>query len=706
MNTITYDSYGFRVDGRDDFMISGEFHYFRVPREDWKYRMQLFKDSGGNTVATYVPWIIHEPEEGHIVFGDVGPRDLEGFLKTAAEVGLKVIIRPGPYVYSELVNSGLPQWLLDNYPEVMAKNAKGENIHHFSISYLHPVFLEKSRPFYKAFADIVRPYMAQNGGPVEMIQVDNELAGVHVWFGSKDCNLTTIGFGDPNGRFPRFLVSRYTTIGALNQAYGTSYESFAVVEPFTENDPKIAAECLRHKDYTDFYQGMMAEYLVLLARWLREDGLKGPICHNSANPDMNHLFVKTVNAFEQADIPFLLGSDHYYNLGLSWAQNSPTPQYALKMMMGIDTLRQMHQPPAVLEMPAGSSCDMPPILPEDLKACYIANMAIGMKGVNYYIFTGGPNFEDTGENRDLYDYGAPIAWDNTIRPSYYAMQEFHEAAHAHAWMQRTHRRSSVQIGFEWDLMKAPAYDLSTQPFTYAKTYDFIMRGLLYTLMCTRHNGQLVCLTGDLDLERPLIVPAPSAMSAEAQTAVLGFAKKGGKVILLPVLPETDLTYQPCTILASAFKDAVFAESSYYSPGINFEGMNGHVFMLDILKYCETLPEGAVALGKDDKGKVVAFEMPYDAGRIIWGGFSWMATTFPQAEMLELLVERLGAEPLVESSNRNIFTTYWADDDGHRCIFAMNLYSAPQKTRLYVHADTPLDLGEIELSAMEVKILDL
>ena len=705
MNTLTFDKYGFQIDGRDDFMLSGEFHYFRVPRADWKYRMQLFKDCGGNTIATYVPWIVHEPEEGTILFGDVGPRDLEGFLKTAAEVGLKVILRPGPYSYSELVNAGLPQWLLDKYPEVLARSADGAVLKHYSISYLHPVFLEKSRPFYRAFADLVRPYMAQNGGPVEMIQVDNELAGVHVWYGSKDCNLTTIGYGDPNGRFPRFLKERYGTIEALNTAYGTCFADFASVAPFTENDPKKAAECLRHKDYNDFYQSMMAEYLVTLARWLREDGLEGPICHNSANPTMNHLFVQAVSAFEKADISFLLGSDHYYNLGLTWPQNNPTPQYALRMMMSIDTLRQLDMPPAVLEMPGGSSCDMPPVLPEDLLACYKANMAVGTKGVNYYVFTGGPNFENTGENRDLYDYGAPVAWDNTIRPSYYAIKDFQETAHAHAWMQRTYRRSSVQIGYEWNLMNAPAYDLATQPFTYGKAYDFIMNGLLYTFMCSRHNGQLVCLTGDLDLDRPLVVPAPSAMSAEAQTAVLDFARRGGKVLLLPGLPETDLEYQPCTILSTALKDAVFTEG-VTSPGLNFEGLDGHVFMLDVLRICEKLPANATVLGKDDKGQIVSFEMPYGKGTILWCGFSWMATTFPQAEMLELLVERLGAKPLVESSNRNIFTTYWTDAEGHRTVFVMNLYSAPQKTCLKVCADTPVDLGEISLGAMDVKVIDL
>ena len=134
MNALTFDTSGFQLHGQDAFLLSGEFHYFRVPKEDWKYRMQLFKESGGNTIATYVPWIIHEPTEGDIRFGDVGPRDLAGFLATAQEVGLKVIIRPGLYVYSEIVNAGLPQWLLDDYPQILAVDMHGKPVHHFSIS--------------------------------------------------------------------------------------------------------------------------------------------------------------------------------------------------------------------------------------------------------------------------------------------------------------------------------------------------------------------------------------------------------------------------------------------------------------------------------------------------------------------------------------------------------------------------------------------
>ena len=171
MSELSFDKIGFRVDGRDEFLISGEFHYFRVPAQEWKRRMELFKQSGGNCLATYVPWLIHEPEEGRILFGDVPNRDLVGFLQTAREVGLKVLLRPGPYQYSELINDGLPTWLVEKYPEILAQDQYGHAFRESSVSYLHPLFLKKARRYFRAFAEVVRPFM---GDQVAMLQTDNE----------------------------------------------------------------------------------------------------------------------------------------------------------------------------------------------------------------------------------------------------------------------------------------------------------------------------------------------------------------------------------------------------------------------------------------------------------------------------------------------------------------------------------------------------
>lgn len=262
-----------------------------------------FSDAGGNCLATYVPWTIHEPVEGNIRFNDIDSRDLRSFLELAGEMGLMVILRPGPYQYSELYYAGLPVWLFNDYPEVIAVNLKGEQIYRHSVSYVHPTFLKKARRYYKAFADEVRPYLIENGGPVCMLQIDNELSGIHTWYGSLDYHPVSMGFYRPDGRYPLWLRQKYGTIEALNQAYHTNYLRFEYVLPIAESSQKDAATCRRLRDYSAFYRATMAEYLSTLASWLKQDGLSGIICHNSASPNMNSLFTETIKSLTAAN-PF------------------------------------------------------------------------------------------------------------------------------------------------------------------------------------------------------------------------------------------------------------------------------------------------------------------------------------------------------------------------------------------------------------------
>ena len=84
----------------------------------------------------------------------------------------------------------------------------------------------------------------------------------------------------------------------------------------------------------------------------------------------------------------------------------------------------MGMPPAVMELPGGSPSDVPPMLPEDLLCCYMIQLAMGVKGLNYYVFTGGPNVPDTGDTTDVYDYAAPIGADGRENPTFEAFKRF------------------------------------------------------------------------------------------------------------------------------------------------------------------------------------------------------------------------------------------------------------------------------------------
>ncbi|WP_223598548.1 beta-galactosidase family protein [Chryseobacterium sp. GVT01B] len=139
-------------------VYSGEMHYPRVPSEYWKHRLEMMKAMGLNTVTTYVFWNYHEEAPGKWNFS--GEKDLRKFIKTAQEVGLYVIIRPGPYVCAEWEFGGYPWWLQKNKDLEIRRDNKA--------------FLEECRKYINQLAKQIVPLQINNGGPVIMVQAENE----------------------------------------------------------------------------------------------------------------------------------------------------------------------------------------------------------------------------------------------------------------------------------------------------------------------------------------------------------------------------------------------------------------------------------------------------------------------------------------------------------------------------------------------------
>ncbi len=158
MSVLTFDSTSFYKNGVKHRILSGAMHYFRIPREYWKDRLEKLRQCGFNTVETYVCWNLHEPEEG--VFDFTGNLDLGAYIDVAKEVGLDVYLRPGPYICAEWEFGGLPYWL-HKYPNI-------------SLRCYDKLYLKKVTPYLEKVFDIARPRMAENGGNIIMMQIENE----------------------------------------------------------------------------------------------------------------------------------------------------------------------------------------------------------------------------------------------------------------------------------------------------------------------------------------------------------------------------------------------------------------------------------------------------------------------------------------------------------------------------------------------------
>lgn len=152
--------------GKGSFMLNGEpfvvkaaeLHYPRIPRQYWDQRIKLCKALGMNTVCLYVFWNAHEPKPD--TFDFTGQNDLAEFVRLCKENGMYVILRPGPYVCAEWEMGGLPWWLLKK-KDIQLREAD-------------PYFMERVDKFQKAVADQVGGLTIADGGPIIMVQVENE----------------------------------------------------------------------------------------------------------------------------------------------------------------------------------------------------------------------------------------------------------------------------------------------------------------------------------------------------------------------------------------------------------------------------------------------------------------------------------------------------------------------------------------------------
>ncbi|XP_024132398.1 beta-galactosidase-1-like protein 2 isoform X1 [Oryzias melastigma] len=152
------DSSHFTLEKKPFLILGGSIHYFRVPKAYWEDRLLKLKACGLNTLTTYVPWNLHEPERG--VFDFEEELDLEAYLRLAASLGIWVILRPGPYICGEWDLGGLPSWLL-----------RDQNMR---LRTTYPGFTEAVNSYFDHLIKKVVPYQYSHGGPIIAVQVENE----------------------------------------------------------------------------------------------------------------------------------------------------------------------------------------------------------------------------------------------------------------------------------------------------------------------------------------------------------------------------------------------------------------------------------------------------------------------------------------------------------------------------------------------------
>ena len=221
-------------DGKPVKLISGAVHYFRNMPDTWADIFKKLRACGCNCVETYCAWNAHEKQPG--VFDFNKNLDIAKFIGMAGEAGLMVIVRPGPYICSEWDFGGLPWWL---------QREQG-----LEIRCMNSVYIRYFNRYLDRICDKIRPLLATNGGPVIMVQCENEygsygddkeyLAYLRDGFRARgiDVPLFTSDGGDAH-----YLLDG-TVDGVLSTVnFGSRVkENFAVHDVLFPNSPKMCME--------------------------------------------------------------------------------------------------------------------------------------------------------------------------------------------------------------------------------------------------------------------------------------------------------------------------------------------------------------------------------------------------------------------------------------------------------------------------------
>lgn len=184
----------------EPFVIkAAELHYPRIPKEYWEHRIDMCKALGMNTICLYVFWNAHEPAPDQFDFS--GQNDLRAFVELCKERDMKVILRPGPYVCAEWEMGGLPWWLLKNKDVMLRED--------------DPYFLERVDKFQQAVASQVGDLTIDKGGPIVMVQVENEYGsyGVNKPYVSQIRDMLRKNFGNDVTLFQCDWSSNYLNNG-------------------------------------------------------------------------------------------------------------------------------------------------------------------------------------------------------------------------------------------------------------------------------------------------------------------------------------------------------------------------------------------------------------------------------------------------------------------------------------------------------------
>jgi beta-galactosidase len=630
----------------DRYRFFGEFHYFRLPRETWTPRLEQIRALGFEGVSIYVPWNWHQPSPGPIDFaGSTLPeRDLRGVLDRIGDTGLGCIYRPGPFITAEWRHGGIPAWLWQGDPSMLALDATGrpagEGRPYPALTYTHPGYEGAATAWLAASIQAIEGYLASNGGPVVHLQLDDEPSWWQQLWDPLALDFSPFLVAPRDGqpsRYADWLIRRHGDLAQVNRTHRTTARTPADIEP-----PRAALtdrrQLARHLDWLDFKLDVINEHVAVLHAAAREAGFDGPL--SMLQPYLMPLQAATFAAFARERMPDLeLTNECYVSLFSATAAPEQKVAHVIATHEAYHMWRGPDQGPAFSMELQGSNSSF--ISPGVMETLYAVTLARAIRGFNIYMLVGGqnpPGYE-LGTGRE-YDLDAPIGRDGNVRPHAAVLERQIQVVRAiEQELLRAEPLRDTWVAGYLPNEAAAAVDgsgaLGDTRAAMAGIFSFGDIGLSGAQSLTALLTLAGVSWGVLDLEgtdgmpwhraRQLWVPGLGFMSAAAQQRLLGWIADGGHAVFLPSVPLLDESMGPCDVLARAiFSQAALPVFPAFEPApVGWDQVRtasgGSLAVPRGLTRFDPAP-GAEPLAWDEDRAVVGFRRTVGAGSATVLGF--------------------------------------------------------------------------------------
>jgi len=629
------------VGGKPRLTLSGEVQYFRTDRKIWGKVIKRLKEAHCDTLSTYIPWSWHEIGDGEFDFtGRTHPcRDLAGFLDMAASAGFRLVLKPGPYVFAELKNGGIPAWLIEKHPEAIALGPDGKTraqlLKFPFMSYLHPAYMSHGKRWLDEVYQVLEPYSNRT----ILWQVDNEINYGHSFFWYGPYSLDYNPFLVKRGIYQAWLHREYGTIGKLNSRYRTRWRTFDNAVPPVKYSPAPGDVC-RSMDWVGFKEWIAVENVRQFCDYLHGLGVAGPFCVNAPFTAWPTAWANTKRWMKNQDYEVVIAHVDYP--GMINDSNIGETLGLIHYARGCDNAIETN-----LETQA---CTVSKIWGKHGASYDLTHKSLvgaGMNVVNYYWFNDGINFEGSGHYQVSHEYNCPLDVRGNPKPHYFGIKHVNSFLKAHPEIASTTPRAEVEV---------------------ANTHEW-GRGFFSTArwdgsLDNKANAVLNLLGGcgvtfdTLDLRdwdtakrkpRTLFVQPPRFMPRYAMEKLVKYARSGGHLIISNYLPLEDENLRPCRKLAAALgassTGVIPAKSGGLEPN-KIQVVGKEIFVLDRLQWFKR-PAGSKVFATCE-GKTVGFRRRLGRGRVSVLGFKleFLFTELHRAVLGALLGRKLSSGPLV------------------------------------------------------------